>query len=425
MTHDDVARVLLRELTGGGDGHEGVLRGVQGRPEHLGHARVQLEEDVTVRVVGRLHLVLHGAHDGAGVGEEEGAGLNLELQLPSSLLRELLEELLHRGAHHLKVGGFLVGHAPNLVAAAQVESLDGGKLSDEVQGHAAGLLPHRGIGTGPDVRVNAIDDQAVPLHNLLRLGEELVPDAKRRGRAADVGLAGAAGTQPGVEPQADLGAGEHDAVRLELRQRARVHLQALVHELREEVRELLRGERDLIVLESSLDCAVNFVAGGRVDVEPRLAEHLEDRSIGGGLHGVADGEAEGVGKGFGLGRLLLEPREVVDVGGSAELFLDGDAVLGGEEAEGLDVVATGGHRDDLDAVGAANERAGGETAGGGDAAASADGFRPGGGRVCHRRVGDAEGGHLRRVLGRGGSMPVDAGDLGKASRMRSDPYRAT
>ena len=174
---------------------------------------------------------------------------------------------------------------------------------------------------------------------------------------------------------------------------------------------------------------MNLVAGGGVDVEASLAEYFEDGGVRGGLHGVPDGEAVGVGESLGLGRLLGEPGEVVDVGGSAELFLDVDAVLRGEEAEGLDVVAAGGHRDDASAVGAADDRAGdragGEAADRRDPSAGADGFRLGGGGVSDCRPGDAEGGHLERVLSRVGVTPCTGGDLGKDSRGRLSPCRAT
>ena len=94
-----------------------------------------------------------------------------------------------------------------------------------------------------------------------------------------------------------------------------------------------------------------------------------------------------------------------------------------------DVVAAGGHRDDASAVGAADDRAGdragGEAADRRDPSAGADGFRLGGGGVSDCRLGDAEGGHLERVLSRVGVTPCTDGDLGKDSRGRLSPCRAT
>lgn len=74
-------------------------------------------------------------------------------------------------------------------------------------------------------------------------------------------------------------------------------------------------------------------------METRLAEHLQDGGIGARLHGVAHGEAEGVGESQHLVGLLLEARQIVDVRGSAELLAHFHHLLGGQELELLDVAA--------------------------------------------------------------------------------------
>jgi len=55
-------------------------------------------------------------------------------------------------------------------------------------------------------------------------------------------------------------------------------------------------------------------------MEAAGVEDVEDGGIGARLHGVADGQAKGVGEGEGFFGLVLERALVVDVKGSFELL---------------------------------------------------------------------------------------------------------
>mmetsp|Transcript_9134 Transcript_9134/g.30245 ORF Transcript_9134/g.30245 Transcript_9134/m.30245 type:complete len:522 (+) Transcript_9134:145-1710(+) len=319
---------------------ERVLGAVQGRAEHLGHASVELGERVA-RLPGGDH-VLHGADHGARVGQEERARLDLELELAPGLLGEGDKLVLYGHAHDREVGRLaqLVLHAPDLVAAAQVEGVDGGELAAEVEGHARHLLPHGWVGAGADVGVDALHDEAVLLHDGLDLGEELVPDPKGGGGPAHVGLAGAPRAEAGVEAHAHAGAGALLPKAIELLQGARVDLDAHADELGKEGGELLGGEGDLFGRHARGHGTAHLVAGGGVDVEAHLVEDLEDGGVGGGLHGVASGQAEGVGEGERLGGLRAERGQIVDVGRGPVLSPDLAGERGGEKAELL--LAAGG-----------------------------------------------------------------------------------
>ena len=64
-------------------------------------------------------------------------------------------------------------------------------------------------------------------------------------------------------------------------------------------------------------------------------KEFEDGGVGRRLHGVAHGDAVGVGEGEGLGGVLLERLEIVGIARRAHLLDDLEAQLGREEPERL------------------------------------------------------------------------------------------
>jgi hypothetical protein len=139
MAANDVARSLLGRFPR--HHHLRVLRAIEGRTQHIGHAGVELDECVALRRPG-LHNVVHKADERARVGREVGAGLDLEVQLAAVLGGEFLKDILDHRAVRLEVGALVGLHARHLVAAAEVEDRDIRELFAERDGHASRLAPH-------------------------------------------------------------------------------------------------------------------------------------------------------------------------------------------------------------------------------------------------------------------------------------------
>ena len=184
------------------------------------------------------------------------------------------------------VGRRLGRHPPHLVPAAEVEDLHRRQLLDEVERHARRALPHGGVGTGADVRVDALHVQVVLRGEVLHLGQELEPDPEAGGRAAHVRLAGAPASEARVEAQPRGPAGEGLAEALHLRERAEVDLHALFHELGEEVGQFLRREGDALRGHARRKRAPDLVARAGVEVEAHGGEELQDGRVRGRLHCV-------------------------------------------------------------------------------------------------------------------------------------------
>merc|ERR1719324_856909 len=106
-------------------------------------------------------------------------------------------------------------HAPHLVAAAQIQRDDVREIAAEINALLRDLLPHLGVAPRSDVGVNPDDLQVVLLHDGLHLWHELVPDAERRRRASDVGLARAATSCAGIEAEPTRAARKKLAERLQ------------------------------------------------------------------------------------------------------------------------------------------------------------------------------------------------------------------
>mmetsp|Transcript_20211 Transcript_20211/g.45966 ORF Transcript_20211/g.45966 Transcript_20211/m.45966 type:complete len:245 (-) Transcript_20211:592-1326(-) len=123
------------------DDNNGMLRTIQAWPQHVSHASVELDERVAL---GRpcLHDVVNGGDEAGAVGREEGAGLDLEVQLPAELAAELLELILHNCAVRLQVRPLVRAHAGDLVASAEVEHRDLGELLAQGDRHARAAPPH-------------------------------------------------------------------------------------------------------------------------------------------------------------------------------------------------------------------------------------------------------------------------------------------
>ena len=197
-----------------------MLRTVERGPQDLGHARVQLEEFPRA---GGDHI-LHAAEDGAGVGDEERAGLDFEAQGAPMHGGELFERLLHGCADDLRVGALLGRDAGDLVAATQVERDDFGEARHQRQTGGGDFLPHDGIAARADVGVDADDLELMLRSDGLGLVGPLVPDAERGIGSTDVRLARPAGTPTRVETETHLVARQLLADPLQLEERTRVHM---------------------------------------------------------------------------------------------------------------------------------------------------------------------------------------------------------
>ena len=197
-----------------------MLRSVQRGPRDLRHARVELGEEVAVGSC--THDVHAGGDDGAGIGHEQGAGLDLEVERASIALAKGLDLAPHVRADIRQIHRRLLRHAPDLEAAPQVDAPDLGQLRHEVEGHPGAALPDFRIRARPDVRVEAVDAQAVPLGQGLDLSQVLVPDPEARGGAAGVRALGRAATQPRVHAHRDLTPPRDTPELVQLMQRAGV-----------------------------------------------------------------------------------------------------------------------------------------------------------------------------------------------------------
>mmetsp|Transcript_28586 Transcript_28586/g.84189 ORF Transcript_28586/g.84189 Transcript_28586/m.84189 type:complete len:304 (+) Transcript_28586:611-1522(+) len=213
-----------------GDGMDGAI---QRGTEDVRHARVELEEGVGTFPLGR-DLILNGRYEGAGHGDEVRPRLDLELELPPSVLLGKVTELVGDGcADLLQVRGGLPRIPSDLVPSPKVERGDGIEHLAERQRSQRDTLPYLGIGPGTDVGVYPFDSQSV----LIDDGRDgtvrhvFVPYPEGRRRSSDVGLGESRGrlaessrSDSRVDPDPDLlaGAGEVLTESLELRDGARV-----------------------------------------------------------------------------------------------------------------------------------------------------------------------------------------------------------
>mmetsp|Transcript_34944 Transcript_34944/g.76884 ORF Transcript_34944/g.76884 Transcript_34944/m.76884 type:complete len:330 (+) Transcript_34944:425-1414(+) len=237
-----------------------VLRAVEGRPEELRHAGVQLEE--AVALLASRHNVLDGAQESARVGDEEGPRLDLKRELAACPLRELLERLLDGRADGLQVGRLLAAHPADLVPAAQVEHAHRRQLLAQAERQARDARPDGRVGARADVRVHARRLEVVFVDDRLHLRHQLVPDAKGGGGPTHVGLARAAGAEARVEAHAELvatRAAAQLAKGTQLAQRARVVFDAHVEKLAEVRCKLLRAKRNALRRDTRSNGAADFV----------------------------------------------------------------------------------------------------------------------------------------------------------------------
>eukprot|EP00303_Exanthemachrysis_gayraliae_P009087 CAMPEP_0206000344 /NCGR_PEP_ID=MMETSP1464-20131121/1413_1 /ASSEMBLY_ACC=CAM_ASM_001124 /TAXON_ID=119497 /ORGANISM="Exanthemachrysis gayraliae, Strain RCC1523" /LENGTH=541 /DNA_ID=CAMNT_0053373599 /DNA_START=158 /DNA_END=1780 /DNA_ORIENTATION=- len=343
VARDNVGRALGRGRVARrvrGHHNDRVLGAVQGRAEDVRHAGVELHEVVALRPrggpAGARH-VLHPAQQAACIGHEEGARLDLELELAAVLLREGLEGVAHGGAHLGEVRGHLGPGARHLEPAAQVERLHSRDLAAQLQREARHALPDRGVRPGADVGVHLVRVQAVPLHELQGLREALVPDAEAARGPAHVGLARGARAQAWVEAQADARAGARLAKGLELGQGAGVHHHAELDELRHVLGQLLGAQGELLRGIARGDRAAALVPRGGVDVDAPVTEEAQHRAIREGLHGEAHREAVRVGELQRRARLPGQRAAVIDVGRSAVRGGHAAGEVRGEEGEGIQV----------------------------------------------------------------------------------------
>ena len=215
-----------------------VLRAVKGRAENFGHARVELQE---ITHSGGDDILDAGKHR-AGIGDEEGSGLDFEMEFSSIGLGEFLESNFDGGTHDLRVGTFFRGNTRDLIAATKIQRPDTREAANERETRRRDLLPDDRITSGPDMGMDAHDLKVVLLDDGLRLIGPLMPDAKRGVRPADVGLTSATRTAAGIKAQADFMAWERLADPFQLEERAGIHVHALLKERCEIFGQLLRGE---------------------------------------------------------------------------------------------------------------------------------------------------------------------------------------
>eukprot|EP00968_Pinguiococcus_pyrenoidosus_P009585 scaffold743_cov267-Pinguiococcus_pyrenoidosus.AAC.24 len=313
------------------DRDERMLSAVERRSQHFRHARVELQEVASASAGADDVLDLRDQR--ARVGDQEGAGLDLQPELTAGLLRKLLKVGLDGLAHHGQVRAGLILHAAHLVAATEVQDLDLRELAAQVQAHGAHTLPDLRVGAGADVRVDAHDLVAVLGGDLGALGRPLVPHAKARVRAAHVGLAGAAGAHARVEADAHLAARKRLAVPLQLAERAGVDLDAHFHQLLEVVGELLAAERDVAGGHASRHRAAHLEAGAGVNVQAQVGEELEDGGIRARLHGKARRQAVRIGKCQRFLGRIGQHGLAVHVGGRSDLRSDFSGLLRRQKAK--------------------------------------------------------------------------------------------
>ena len=216
----------------------------------------------------------------------------------------------------------LLRHAPDLEAATQVDAPDLGQLRHEVEGHPGAALPDFRIRARPDVRVEAVDAQAVPLGQGLDLSQVLVPDPEARGGAAGVRALGRAATQPRVHAHRDLTPPRDTPELVQLMQRAGVEEHTAGDVRGEGEGWRLGGELDALRREAGPQRPLDLEIARGIDVQAEVAEELEHAAAGIGLHGIAEREAEGRREGEGLTRGGLEGGTIVDVAGGAEAPAD-------------------------------------------------------------------------------------------------------
>lgn len=204
--------------------------------------------------------VLNGGDQASGVGNEEGPGLDFEAEADASAIAIVLELALDGLADGLEVCRLLVGHAADLVAAAEVEG--GHRVAEalaEAERELGDSLPHARVRPRSYVRVDAFECEVVVTGGRHDIVEEAVPDAEGGRRAADVGFLVSARTDARVEAHAHGRSGKALAVSLELGEGTAVHVEAHVHELTEAFVELLRREADLGRRDAGFESASRFV----------------------------------------------------------------------------------------------------------------------------------------------------------------------
>jgi len=113
---------------------------------------------------------------------------------------------------------------------------------------------------------------------------------------------------------------EGTAIAVELMERARVVDDSPADELLEPAGRHLGGELDVPGGEAGAERALDLGVARRIEVEPQVAEQLQDGEVGVRLHGVPEREPEGVREAEGGSRRSLERRAVVDVARGAEAF---------------------------------------------------------------------------------------------------------
>mmetsp|Transcript_9169 Transcript_9169/g.30565 ORF Transcript_9169/g.30565 Transcript_9169/m.30565 type:complete len:211 (+) Transcript_9169:1077-1709(+) len=144
VTANDVGLPLGGPRSIARDNNDGMLCSIQARAEHVCHAGIELDEGVPLVGAGLDDVVDRGDEAGA-VSRQEGARLDLEVQLTAKLAAELLELVLYHRAVRLQVGSFVCAHARHLVASAKVEDGHLGELLAQGDGHAGASPPHRWV----------------------------------------------------------------------------------------------------------------------------------------------------------------------------------------------------------------------------------------------------------------------------------------
>ena len=255
--------------------------------------------------------------DGAGVGDEERSWLDLEAELTSVGLGELLEGHLDRRTDDLRVRTLLRRDARDLVATAEIEGLHGRETADEGEARRGDFLPDDRVAAGADVRVDADNLQAVLLYNGLSLICPLMPNTKGGVRSANVGLTGTARATARVKAKTDFMAWEGLTDPFELQEGASVHVHSFTKESGEIFRDFLRRERDTLGRDTREHRAPDFPARTGIEMEALVREDLQDRGIRAGLHGKSDRYAEGVREGQHGVSLGLQGGLIVNKAGGA------------------------------------------------------------------------------------------------------------
>ena len=144
--------------------------------------------------------------------------------------------------------------------------------------------------------MNTNDLEMVLLHNGLHFCSVFVPNAKTCCRATNVGPVRPAGTETGVETNAEFLSWKILAKITKLIKRTRIEQHAGLMQVFEILWQLLSGQRNFFCGNAGFHRPFDLKTGAGIKVQPQTVKQTEDITVGQGFHGIAWGQAEGMRK---------------------------------------------------------------------------------------------------------------------------------